>query len=143
MTYTILPSCTGCTACLKICPVAAISGERKSLHTIAGALCIDCGACGRICPVQAVLDPAGEVCGMLKRSLWLQPSILAAQCISCGVCLEVCPAGVLDFAEPAAPLAHAVARLADPRGCIGCSFCAIDCPVDAILMRPARTEGSL
>jgi NADH-quinone oxidoreductase subunit F len=36
ITYTILPDkCTGCMACLRACPVQAISGERKKVHVIA------------------------------------------------------------------------------------------------------------
>ena len=140
MSYAIISTCTGCTACVKICPVNAITGVRKGYHTIDRAICIDCGACGRICPAQAVLDASGELCQTLKRSLWLQPIILADKCISCGICLEVCPTSALDFAALTDHRVRAIAWLKDGRGCIGCSFCAIACPVDAMVMETLKTD---
>jgi NADH-quinone oxidoreductase subunit F len=54
-TYEILPdACTGCRACLRACPVAAISGERKEVHVIDQELCIKCGACLEKCRFDAV-----------------------------------------------------------------------------------------
>jgi len=138
MSYAIITACTGCTACVKVCPVGAIRGERKTLHMIDPAMCIDCGACGRICPHQAVLDASAEVYQMVKRSLWPRPVILEIKCISCGVCLEVCPTGVLDFAELTDHRVRAVAWLKDAPNCIGCSFCEIACPVEAIAMQAGQ-----
>ncbi len=42
--------CTGCHACFKVCPVSAISGTPKELHTIDQELCIKCGMCLEKCP---------------------------------------------------------------------------------------------
>ena len=134
MSYTILPACTGCTACVKVCPVDAIRGVRKALHVIEAAVCIDCGACGRICPYQTIIDDQGMLCQMVKRSQWLVPHIEVRGCISCGVCLEVCPTSVLDFVLLEDYPGRPIARLRDVPGCIGCSFCAIACPVDTINM---------
>jgi len=47
-------NCTGCTACSRKCPVAAISGERKGVHTIDQALCIQCGQCMEVCKFNAL-----------------------------------------------------------------------------------------
>ena len=61
--YYIEPEkCVGCLLCLKNCPVNAISGERKKVHTIDQALCIKCGACFNVCPakVQAVAKYTGD-----------------------------------------------------------------------------------
>ncbi len=135
MSHTITIACTGCTACPKVCPVDAISGERKTLHVIDPAICIDCGACGRICPADAVQDQDGQPVLMLKRSLWLKPVVDEKTCISCGICLEVCPTSVLDFAELKPDQVRAVAYLRDARNCIGCSFCETACPVDSIQMQ--------
>ncbi len=46
--------CKGCGACLKLCPVNAISGERKKPHSIDQKLCIKCGACATACKLEAV-----------------------------------------------------------------------------------------
>jgi len=55
VTYRILEdACTGCTACARKCPVAAISGERRTLHVIDPDLCIKCGICIQTCKFNAV-----------------------------------------------------------------------------------------
>ena len=54
--YRILPDvCTGCGACLKACPVAAVSGERKQPHAIDLTICIKCGACYEKCRFDAIV----------------------------------------------------------------------------------------
>jgi NADH:ubiquinone oxidoreductase subunit F (NADH-binding)/(2Fe-2S) ferredoxin/NAD-dependent dihydropyrimidine dehydrogenase PreA subunit len=54
--YTIIPErCTGCMACLKICPVGAISGKRKEIHEIDQEECIKCGSCVDICKFEAIV----------------------------------------------------------------------------------------
>jgi NADP-reducing hydrogenase subunit HndC len=42
--------CSGCTRCVKVCPVDAISGKPKEAHVIDQSLCIKCGACMEECP---------------------------------------------------------------------------------------------
>jgi len=55
MTYWIDPeNCVGCTACARVCPVSAISGERKEVHVIDAVSCIKCGACLEKCKFNAV-----------------------------------------------------------------------------------------
>jgi NADH-quinone oxidoreductase subunit F len=54
--------CTGCQACVRVCPTDAVSGQRKAVHTIATDRCVACGACYEACPSQAVrFRPRGEV----------------------------------------------------------------------------------
>lgn len=55
LTYHITDACKGCTLCTKACPVNAISGERKELHTINTETCIKCGACVDKCPFKAII----------------------------------------------------------------------------------------
>jgi NADH:ubiquinone oxidoreductase subunit F (NADH-binding)/(2Fe-2S) ferredoxin/NAD-dependent dihydropyrimidine dehydrogenase PreA subunit len=47
--------CTGCGACLKLCPQQAIQGEPKKLHIINPAKCIRCGICRDACPYEAII----------------------------------------------------------------------------------------
>jgi NADH-quinone oxidoreductase subunit F len=54
LTYTINDKCTGCMVCLKECPAAAITGEKKQLHVIDQAKCTQCGVCRAVCKLDAV-----------------------------------------------------------------------------------------
>jgi electron transport complex protein RnfB len=60
-------ACIGCARCLPPCPVDAILGAQRSLHTVIAAWCTGCELCIASCPVdcihmhewpQAVLPPA-------------------------------------------------------------------------------------
>lgn len=53
--YNITDKCIGCTACSRICPVNAITGSPKQLHTIDHAKCIKCGACMTKCRFGAIV----------------------------------------------------------------------------------------
>ncbi len=55
ITYEITDACTGCLACIRVCPVAAITGEKKKKHLIDQAICDRCGSCYAICQFDAIL----------------------------------------------------------------------------------------
>ena len=53
--YSVLEDkCTGCLACLKVCPSEAITGELKEVHIIDPSKCIKCGACFEACNFDAI-----------------------------------------------------------------------------------------
>ncbi len=47
--------CKGCTACARKCPVGAIEGAVKQLHTIDASKCIKCGVCMDTCKFNAII----------------------------------------------------------------------------------------
>lgn len=46
--------CIGCTLCIKACPVDAIVGAAKRMHTVIGPLCTGCELCIPVCPVDCI-----------------------------------------------------------------------------------------
>jgi len=53
--------CIGCTLCIDACPVDAIVGAAKRMHTVLPALCTGCELCIPPCPVDCIaMLPAGR-----------------------------------------------------------------------------------
>ena len=50
----VADKCKGCGKCRKNCPMEAISGAVKQVHTIDPEKCINCGACVANCPFGAI-----------------------------------------------------------------------------------------
>ena len=53
--YQITDKCRGCTACARVCPAGAISGEIKQQHVIDQDKCLKCGACMEKCRFGAIV----------------------------------------------------------------------------------------
>lgn len=63
--------CIGCTLCIQACPVDAILGATKQMHTILPSLCTGCDLCVAPCPVDCIsmMPVTGERTGW---SAWSQ-----------------------------------------------------------------------
>jgi len=74
--------CIGCTLCIQACPVDAILGAAKQMHTILPSLCTGCDLCVAPCPVDCITmiprtdDPAHEPTGW---AAWSQEQADAAR----------------------------------------------------------------
>jgi electron transport complex protein RnfB len=47
-------ACIGCTLCIQACPVDAIVGAPKRMHTVVASLCTGCELCIPPCPVDCI-----------------------------------------------------------------------------------------
>jgi len=47
-------TCIGCTLCIQACPVDAIVGSAKLMHTVIAAECTGCKLCLPPCPVDCI-----------------------------------------------------------------------------------------
>ncbi len=47
--------CIGCTKCIQACPVDAIVGAPKRMHTVIASLCTGCELCLPPCPVDCIV----------------------------------------------------------------------------------------
>jgi Na+-translocating ferredoxin:NAD+ oxidoreductase subunit B len=58
-------SCIGCALCLKACPVDAIVGAGKRMHTVIEDLCTGCELCIPVCPVDCIslVNASGKATG--------------------------------------------------------------------------------
>ncbi len=66
-------TCIGCTLCLQACPVDAIVGAAKQMHTIVAARCTGCELCIEPCPVDCIaMMPLPET---VENWKWKYPTI--------------------------------------------------------------------
>jgi electron transport complex protein RnfB len=64
-------TCIGCTLCIQACPVDAIVGAAKQLHTIIATDCTGCELCLAPCPVDCIaMNPIPETLSIWK---WKYP----------------------------------------------------------------------
>jgi electron transport complex protein RnfB len=78
-------SCVGCFLCVEACPVDAIVGAHRFMHTVLEARCTGCELCLPPCPVD---------CIELVPIATLEPEpmpVNTVECIRCNRCESVCP----------------------------------------------------
>lgn len=54
--------CTGCGACVDVCPHRVLAMEGKKVHAVDPDACMECGACSTNCPRQAITVQKGVGC---------------------------------------------------------------------------------
>ena len=70
-------ACIGCTLCIQACPVDAIVGAAKQMHTIVARQCTGCELCLPPCPVDCIsMVPLGESVETWK---WKYPVVKISQ----------------------------------------------------------------
>ena len=70
-------TCIGCTLCIQACPVDAIVGAAKQLHTVVAGECTGCELCVAPCPVDCIaMEPITETVDTWK---WRYPVIQIKQ----------------------------------------------------------------
>ena len=71
-------ACIGCTLCIQACPVDAIVGAAKQMHTVIAALCTGCDLCVPPCPVDCIGMQAATP-GRTGWAAWSQADADAAR----------------------------------------------------------------
>ena len=66
--------CIGCTKCIQACPVDAILGAAKLMHTVIADECTGCDLCVEPCPVDCIdMLPVEETIADWRWSIPVQP----------------------------------------------------------------------
>jgi electron transport complex protein RnfB len=68
-------TCIGCTLCIQACPVDAIVGAAKLMHSVIEAECTGCELCVAPCPVDCIGMVAVE--DESSRLHWRRPHVIA------------------------------------------------------------------
>lgn len=124
----ISAACTGCGACVSVCPQAIIRLDVKGLPAIdfRKGGCTFCGKCAEICPAPVFdrsMSPAFHHHAVIGNSCF---AIGGVVCQTCGDC---CPEAAIRFRPRlGGPAVPSIA----PDRCNGCGVCNAVCPAGAI-----------
>ena len=142
MSYSIIETCIGCTACTKRCPTNAITGERNQLHVI------DPYALHRLRRVWPRL-PAGSdsryvrrCLPLLKKNEWPKAVVIDEKCIGsgCELCINICPFDALSLRHTDRIDDFFGVSTVDEKKCTGCRLCEDVCGWDAVHIFPLKHE---
>ena len=126
--------CIGCTKCIAPCPVDAIFGAPKQLHSVLTDRCTGCGLCLPPCPVDCIeLEPAQIAVTWpvadSAAAVAIRTGADISACTDCGDCAAACPCALAP-ASLARALASGELVAAESLGlsrCTGCGRCAEVC----------------
>lgn len=124
--------CIGCFLCVDACPVDAIVGAPKWLHTVIEDTCTGCELCLDPCPVDciAMFDDTGSLADTdFAKQMSIVPAA-EAPCIRCNHCVAVCPEQLLPQ-QLWWVSRHGDLDAAQKQGldaCIECGLCNQVCP---------------
>ncbi len=59
--------CIGCTKCIQVCPVDAIIGAPKHMHTVIAENCTGCDLCIPVCPVDCIVPVPAPLPASIQR----------------------------------------------------------------------------
>jgi ferredoxin len=79
-------SCTGCGACIEVCPHGVLELRGGAAAIRDRGLCMECGACARNCPAGAISVSAGVGCAAAIIIGKLTGSEPSCGCGSGGAC---------------------------------------------------------
>ncbi len=80
--------CIGCTKCIQACPVDAILGAAKQMHTVIASECTGCDLCVEPCPVDCI--DMVPVPATLRDWYWTRPDANRMQIIATDKMNEAC-----------------------------------------------------
>lgn len=85
--------CIGCAKCIPACPVDAILGAPKFMHTVIESECTGCDLCVEPCPVDCIdmITVSGSAVVLAADPM---PEADFQACINCALCVPVCPVDI-------------------------------------------------
>lgn len=126
--------CIGCALCIPACPVDAIIGAPRQMHTVIQTECTGCDLCAPACPVDCIVMIPNEAveAGKMINSLSVTTSTEQQHlpCIRCGECEPVCPVNLLPQQLFWYCRSGALEKAKDfaLQSCIECGRCDAVCP---------------